>query len=179
VNDDEFRRVFADHAPAVFGYAVRRVGPDLAEDVLADVFLTAWRRRSELPPDRERAWLLVTARWVISDARRSATRRERLLRAVPVPSDEPDPAGRVSTGVDVRRALATLRPLDQEVLRLAEWDQLGHAEAAAVLGCSTATFTVRLRRARARFARALAGDAPAPDRARPRSLPTTATEVTP
>lgn len=157
--------MFADHAAVVHGYAVRRVGPDLAEDVLADVFLIAWRRRPDLPAERERAWLLTTARWVITDHRRSAARRERLLRQVPTPGHEPDPAVAVTIALDVQRALASLRPTDQEVLRLAEWDQLTHAEAAALVGCSAATFTVRLRRARARFARAFMGEVPArPDR---------------
>ena len=47
-------------------------------------------------------------------------------------------------------ALAALRPDDQEALRLIEWEQLDVAAAAQVMGCSAATFRVRLHRARRR-----------------------------
>lgn len=160
MDEQKFRQIFTEHGQTVFGYAARRVGPDRADDVVADTFLVAWRRRADVPDDRIRAWLLTTARWVIADARRAAVRRDRLLVALPPPEDEPDPAGSLASDMDVRRALASLKAVDQEVLLLCEWDQLSHAEAAAVLGCSAATFAVRLRRARARFARALDGPAP-------------------
>lgn len=48
----------------------------------------------------------------------------------------------------VRAALSTLRPADREALQLVLWDELSHAEAAAVLGCSPNAFEIRYRRAR-------------------------------
>ena len=56
----------------------------------------------------------------------------------------------------VRVVLDSLSPMDQEVLRLTEWDRLELSEAAAVLGCSRTAAKVRLHRARRRFARRLA-----------------------
>lgn len=165
-DDARFRRLFAEHATAVHRFALRRAGPDLADDVLAETFLVAWRRIDAVPADRELAWLLTTARWVLSDAARSGRRRDGLLSRLPTPPHEPDPAPAVADALDVRRALARLSDGDQEVLRLVEWDQLSHAEAAAVLGCSVAALSVRLRRARARFARALTSE-PTPDRPPP------------
>jgi len=61
----------------------------------------------------------------------------------------------VTARLAVLAALAALRPSDQEALRLIEWEQLDVAAAAQVMGCSAATFRVRLHRARRRFARAL------------------------
>jgi RNA polymerase sigma factor (sigma-70 family) len=55
----------------------------------------------------------------------------------------------------VRQMLATLPPLEQEALRLTEWDQFDIGEAAVIAGCSRATFRVRLHRARRRLARRL------------------------
>lgn len=52
-------------------------------------------------------------------------------------------------------ALARLRPDDQELLRLIAWDDLTHAEAAAVLGISANAVAIRLHRARRRFAEQL------------------------
>jgi RNA polymerase sigma-70 factor (ECF subfamily) len=51
----------------------------------------------------------------------------------------------------VRQALARLRPHDQEILRLAEWEELTHAELAVVFGCSVNAVTIRLHRAHRRF----------------------------
>lgn len=68
-----------------------------------------------------------------------------------------DPADTLVNLDLVRSALATLSARDQEVLRLTEWDELTATEGAQVLGCSTPTFTVRLHRARRRFAAALHG----------------------
>jgi RNA polymerase sigma-70 factor, ECF subfamily len=64
----------------------------------------------------------------------------------------------VAERLAVLAALATLRPDDQEALRLTEWEQLDIAAAAQVMGCSAATFRVRLHRARRRFAGALGQD---------------------
>lgn len=158
IDDSRFRRLYAEHATAVHRFALRRAGPDVADDVLAETFLVAWRRLDDVPADRERAWLLTTARWVLSGLARSGRRRDSLLIRLPVPPHEPDPAPAVADALDVRRALARLSPVDQELLRLIEWDQLTHAEAAAVLGCGVAALSVRLRRARARFGRALLAD---------------------
>lgn len=154
-NETRFRRLYSDHAAVVYRFALRRAGPDLADDVLADTFLVAWRRIDQIPADRERAWLVTTARWVLTDVSRSGRRRDSLLGRLPRPRPQPDPAPSVADAVDVHRALATLSATDQEVLRLIEWDQLTHREAAAVVGCGVAALSVRLRRARARFARAL------------------------
>ncbi len=50
-------------------------------------------------------------------------------------------------------ALAQLRPQDQEVLRLAWWEELPHAEIAGMLGCSTNAATHRIHRAARRVAK--------------------------
>ena len=47
-----FEDLYRTHHPAVLRYAVRRVGPDDADDVVSEVFATAWRRRTAVgePP---------------------------------------------------------------------------------------------------------------------------------
>ena len=57
-------------------------------------------------------------------------------------------------------ALAGLSRTDQELLRLAAWEQLGIADIAYVMECSQPAARVRLHRARARLASALAGPGP-------------------
>ena len=56
--------------------------PATADDVVSDVFLTAWRRIEDIPVDRELPWLYSVARRnVISNTRRSQTRRDSGLMA--------------------------------------------------------------------------------------------------
>lgn len=68
-----FVRLWDDHAARVQAYALRRVGPDLAEEVLAETFLVAWRRLADVPGE-PLPWLLVVARNTISADRRSRYR---------------------------------------------------------------------------------------------------------
>jgi RNA polymerase sigma-70 factor (ECF subfamily) len=108
----------------------------------------------------QRAWLLGVARRVVSNQRRSARRRqnlvERLMRRRPEVASTADTSVTDGTGDRVLSALGTLRPLDQEALRLRAWDGLTHAEIAVVLGSSETSVTVRLSRARRHLETALA-----------------------
>jgi RNA polymerase sigma-70 factor (ECF subfamily) len=158
--DDAFAELFAAHYPDLLRYAIRRVGADAAPDVVSDVFLIAWRRRADVPAGAERLWLFGVASRVVSNQQRSDARqrrlRLRLVAAAPAESSD-DPAERV------RAALTRLRPDEQELLRLTEWERLSPAEAATVLGCSPGALRVRLHRARRHLAAALSSVNEPPD----------------
>ncbi|MBO0825116.1 MAG: sigma-70 family RNA polymerase sigma factor [Actinobacteria bacterium] len=122
-----------------------------AQDAVADVFLTAWRRLDDVPAgDAALVWLYATARRMLANQRRSTRRRaalaERLAAAAPAeePSDNPEEHL-------VREALRRLGPLDREVLLLSEWEGLTPARIAEILRCPTVTARGRLHRARRRF----------------------------
>jgi len=51
--------------------------------------------------------------------------------------------------------LAELRPVDQEILRLSFWDELSNSEIAQILDIEPHAVTMRLSRARSRFAHRL------------------------
>jgi RNA polymerase sigma-70 factor (ECF subfamily) len=134
------------------------VGSDLVDDVVAETFLTAWRRLAEVP-DGERAlvWLYGVAYRVVGHQWRGAARRRRLevrLRSIVV-----DPGCAASESVldgdvsgRVVEAIARLRERDAEVLLLATWERLGVVEIAAVLGIAHDAAAQRLHRARRHFA---------------------------
>jgi RNA polymerase sigma factor (sigma-70 family) len=159
---ERFESLYAAHAPAVLAYARRRTDAASAQDVLAEVFLAAWRRLDAIPlDDGARLWLLGAARRVLANERRGQARRTALharLAAHPsgagaeaVQAPAPDMAdGRVL------EALASLGDGDREVLLLLGWEELTAQEAAQVLGIRAGTFAVRLHRSRRRFALALA-----------------------
>src|SRR3954471_10995735 len=98
---------------------MRRCDPETADDVVADVFLIAWRRRAELP-EEPLPWLLGTARHVLANHARGHSRRVRLLdRLAAEPAALAAPAhasGRESARV--RAALARLNEKDRELLLL-------------------------------------------------------------
>lgn len=159
---DRFKAMYDAHYPAVLRYAARRVGAEAARDIAAETFLTAWRRLDRVPAGQALPWLYATARKCLANELRRRDRRERLdlrIRAEAMRGQDvagPEPSDRVADRLTVLAALGSLRPDDQEALRLIEWEQLDHAAAAQVMGCSAATFRVRLHRARRRLARALA-----------------------
>lgn len=156
-----FERLFAGHYGELLRFAQRRVGIDAASDVVAETFLIAWRRLPEVPADHARAWLYATARRVIANELRARQRRDRLSEHTrdEIAADRRvagDHAALIAEQLQVRAVLASLSLVDQEVLRLTEWERLELSEAAAVLGCSRTAAKVRLHRARRRFARRLA-----------------------
>lgn len=158
-----FEALFADHQRQVLAYAMRRarVLAD-AEDVAAETFVIAWRKVDAIPVDAL-PWLYAVARRVLANQRRGLGRRERLAALLRVE----DVATPIRAGDDVDgpafHALASLRPADQEILRLVAWEELGNQQIAVVLGITSNAVAIRLHRARARFAEALDQTAKADD----------------
>lgn len=78
--EDRFERLYAAELVALVGYVARRVDrPSDAADVVAEVFVTAWRRLADVPDgDEARLWLYGVARWMLRNHRRAAVRRDRL-----------------------------------------------------------------------------------------------------
>jgi RNA polymerase sigma factor (sigma-70 family) len=150
-----FERMFRAHHAAVHRYLVRRVEEPAVADLVAETFLIAWRRQDEIAGD-PLPWLLGVARRVCANHLRARQRRaalgERLAAQPQWPETEIAPA---CEDRGLREALAGLSDRDREALLLVAWDGLGNREAARVMGCSAATFAVRLHRARARLAAAL------------------------
>jgi RNA polymerase sigma-70 factor (ECF subfamily) len=155
VSDDpqeRFERLFDDHFDAVLRFALARAAPDVAQDATAETFLAAWRSL-ETVPEEPRGWLLAVVRRKLVDQYRSTGRHDAVVALLESLAHlhEPDLAERVVEHDRVRRALATLNPADQEILRLVAWDGLSQDEAARVLGHSLPLFRVRLHRARRRL----------------------------
>lgn len=88
-----------------------------------------------------------------NEARGRRRWRELTLRVAAEPDQSvvADHADEVISQRDVAVALDGMPDADREVLRLVVWERLSAAEAAVVLGCSRATFAMRLMRARRRL----------------------------
>jgi RNA polymerase sigma-70 factor (ECF subfamily) len=102
-------------------------------------------------------WLIAATRKALANQRRSSGRQLRLAgRLAELPVERAALADQLDDAVAARAALERLRPEDREALLLIGWDGLTPSQAAESLGCSAASFRVRLHRARRRFGRILA-----------------------
>jgi RNA polymerase sigma factor (sigma-70 family) len=152
-----FERVYAGHYDAVLRYCVRRTQREDALDAAAETFMVAWRRRADMPPGRELPWLYGVARRVLANQWRSAHRLRSATFRLRVVDDgsasEPEPQlVQSQENSDLVAAVARLRPDDQEVLRLAGWEELDRSEIASILGCTPNAVSKRLNRALDRLA---------------------------
>jgi RNA polymerase sigma factor (sigma-70 family) len=153
------QHIFETHHAAVRDYCRRRLQHDGVADAVADVFLVAVRRIDEIPAGAERPWLFGIARNVVRNHQRRERRWSRLGAKL---TGLARLDGDVET-VIVRRleeqmvldALATLRPSDQEILRLRAWEELSSADIGIALGISSEAVDMRLTRAKRRLARSL------------------------
>lgn len=154
-----FERCFRDHYAELLAFALRRVSDRaVAEDVVADVFAVAWRRRDCIP-DPALPWLYAIARHVIANEYRSARRRRdldtRLAHEARPLAPATDPADALGRRDAFSAAFARLTEPEREVLRLIAWDGLSTRDAARVLGCSPGAFRVRFHRARRKLEKQL------------------------
>ncbi|MEU5540079.1 sigma-70 family RNA polymerase sigma factor [Streptomyces sp. NPDC020362] len=156
-NDEIFAAAYREHYWAVSRYVARRLPgrADEVEEVVAEVFTVAWRRRADLPAS-PLPWLYGVARNCLANAVRGYGRRRRLVDRMGNDEaahgrhivDSPDAE---APGAWVHEALARLSPADQEVLRLAAWEELGADDIAVALGCGRRAAAMRLHRARSRL----------------------------
>jgi RNA polymerase sigma factor (sigma-70 family) len=164
---DERRRrfevVYAAHRGPILGYVLRRTdNPDDAADVIAETFLTAWRRLEDMPRDPQaRLWLYGVARRVLANHHRGERRRSALADRLRADlAAEYRPAEFDGDQTRITEAFRRLSAADRELLALSAWEGLGYGEIAVVLGCSRNAVRLRLFRARKRLAAELAAGRP-------------------
>ena len=149
-DDSEFRALWDRNFGPVSSYVRRRVYPhgDRANDLVAEVFIVAWRRFDAVPqPPEDLAWLYGVARKVVASHFRSVQSRLRLVERI---ADDLRGGTDTSTSIDPRieRALEQLSEVDRELFRLICWEGLGQKEAGLVVGLTAKAVERRLQRAR-------------------------------
>jgi RNA polymerase sigma-70 factor (ECF subfamily) len=155
-----FEQLYVATRVPVLGYLLRRCGdPADAADLLAETYLTAWRRIRDVPDgDEARLWLYGVARRTLANRHRHAQVENRLaatLRSqlvLELGRDRPAADGAFSEAI--ADSLGALTAFDREVIELSAYEQLTPAEIAVILGKSPGAIRVRLHRVR----RALRGE---------------------
>jgi RNA polymerase sigma-70 factor (ECF subfamily) len=141
--DTEAFAVLSDrYAAELCRYAYRRIGREVAEDVVAETFLAAFRTRARYDTGQPvaRPWLYGSLSKELAGHHRAERARYRALARSPVEPATDDPADRVvgyvsaqAVGRTLATALARLPARDRDVLLLIAWGQLSYDEAAQVL----------------------------------------------
>ena len=143
-DNDAFVTVVRRHEAAVGGYLARRVGREMAEDLLGEVWVTALAARAKY--DRSfsdaRPWLFGVAHNTLRRHWRSRPAEQPVADLTGMASGW-DPWTAVDSRVDaasvLRQALAMLGPQQREILTLVAWDDLTVADAGRVLGLPPGT----------------------------------------
>ena len=166
---EEFAVLFDRHAPCIHRYLARRLGDQHADDLVAETFLTAFRRRDTFRPEQGdvRPWLYGIATRLIAQHRRDEARALRLHRAVPPDDDTVCHAEQVVADVTaaalwgvLTEALTGLADGDRDVFLLIAQEELTYEQVAAALGIPVGTVRSRLHRARTQLRAQLGGSNP-------------------
>jgi RNA polymerase sigma factor (sigma-70 family) len=163
---EQFAVLFQRHAATITRYVTRRLGPDLAEDIVADTFLAAFRQRGSYDVTRDDAlpWLYGIAGNLVRRHHRDEVRKLRALQRTgtdPVAQEFTDLVDtRLSADATSRIVAAAVASLDlrqRDVVLLVAWAELTYDQVAEALGIPEGTVRSRMNRARARL-RAALGD---------------------
>lgn len=141
-----------EHSTALVRYFARRGPRQDAEDLAAEVFVIAWRRRDDVPRDAVLPWLYRTAGFTLANHRRK-------LVDLPVDIVPETGSARVSEDpelsalfdAELRGALESVGERDRQILLLHAWEGLDGEELGAVLGISRSGADAALSRARKRL----------------------------
>jgi len=143
------------YQPAVVAFLRRRRPASEVDDALSETFMVCWQKIDQIPK-HERPWLLTIARNVALTRFRSY---ERWNAAATMANVDPS-SGSASDELAlerlrIARAWAQLSESEREILSLTAWDKLPQQQAAQILGLRRSAYSVRLARARKRFAELL------------------------
>lgn len=154
---EHFAGLFDRHAAEIHRYVVRRLGVSIADDLVSETFLVAFRRRARYDTARAdaRPWLYGIVTRLIADYRRTEARTYRALARTgvdPVADGLDDTVASRVTAQSTRRALAgafaRLAKRDRDVLFLFAWQNLSYEDIAEALAIPVGTVRSRLNRAR-------------------------------
>jgi RNA polymerase sigma factor (sigma-70 family) len=160
MTDAEFRIAFEQNKDAVYRFAWRMCGsPAVAEDIAQEVFLTLLRQPGRFDPARGalRSFLLAVARNLVLKRWRDEHHWNELGDDLEDELTTPDiDLESRETADAVSAAVASLPPLQREVLILAQYEEWSLEEIARAVDAEIGTVKSRLHRARENLRRMLA-----------------------
>lgn len=177
VGDDEFKELYARLSTVIFAFAARALSPEQAKDVVNETFAAVWRKRNDLPLNRdERArWVIGVGKNQVLQEKQRVQRKHHDNRFIHEHAQEssqnisPDIADSVAGSLQARWVWQQLTPAEQELVNLAFVRGLADSAGAGMLGLTVTAYTTRVSRARHRIAALLeASEASVPSMSAPR-----------
>lgn len=154
--------LYLRHRERVYRFVMRLTGKEsVADDVVTEVFLSAWRHAGDFKGKSQVAtWLLGIARFkALSERRRRCEARldERAAATIVDQADDPAVSTEKRERSDIlQRCLAKLTPAHRDVLNLIYYREQKIEEVARATGAPISTIKTRLHYARNRMAELLA-----------------------
>jgi RNA polymerase sigma-70 factor (ECF subfamily) len=164
-----FEDLYRSTAKDLLVYLTRRASDrEEATDILAEVYVVAWRRLKEVPTGGEaRLWLFGVARNLLMKSNQQRRSHQELVRSLTNELSRlaggPVEAAGNELDDHVHAGLEKLPAKQREVLLLTAWEGLKPREIAKVTGSTANVVRVRLHHARAQLRRELQPDEPAAD----------------
>jgi RNA polymerase sigma-70 factor (ECF subfamily) len=156
---EAFGLIYDRHAPALLRFLGRRVGAEVAEGLVGELFRIAFERRKSFDATRASAlpWLYGIGSNLLLKHRRGEARRLRANARMAAGQAAAD--GRaITAGLDARvlfprvaDAIDSLPEGEREALLLFAWEELSYQHVAEALELPIGTVRSRLSRARARL----------------------------
>lgn len=150
-----FREVYRDHLGPIRAYLARRVPFGEVEDLAADVFAVAWKKRASVTPGEELPWLYRIASFVVANYRRKEQHRLDVLWLFHEPDTAPAADSFFETDPDLANAWKRLTSAQQELLALVIVEGLALRDVALVMGTTPNALSIRLHRAKKQLAEGL------------------------
>jgi RNA polymerase sigma factor (sigma-70 family) len=159
VDPEAFGGIYDRHAATLLRFLGRRVGADVAEGLLGELFRIAWERRKAFDSGRVSAlpWLYGIASNLLLKHRRSEARRlvaSARMAAGRAAADCREAADALEAQVLLPRVVEALESLpegEREALLLYAWEDLSYPDIAEALELPVGTVRSRLHRARGRL----------------------------
>jgi len=148
----DFATVYREHLPAISRYLARRVERDAVEDLAADVFAVAWRKRDSVTAGEELPWLYRIAANLVANHRRKQAATASFITSLRPADSAPAADDIVIADQQLASAWKLLKARDREVLALAVFEDLPVTSIATALGVSANAVSIRLHRARKQLA---------------------------
>ncbi|HEY8440323.1 MAG TPA: sigma-70 family RNA polymerase sigma factor [Xanthobacteraceae bacterium] len=150
--------LYARHNVRVYRFIVRMTGnTSLAEDLVSEVFLDAWRQADTFESKSQvSTWLLAIARYKALSALRRRTDEhldDQMAAAIEDTADNPETVvGTKNRNNIIQKCLTQLSPAHREVIDLVYYHEKSVEEVAQIVGVPAATVKTRMFYARSKMA---------------------------
>ena len=150
--------LYARHNVRVYRFILRLTGnPSLAEDLVSEVFLDAWRQADTFESKSQvSTWLLAIARYKALSALRRRTDEhldEQMAASIEDTADNPETVvGTRNRNTIIQKCLTQLSPAHREVIDLVYYHEKSVEEVAQIVGVPPATVKTRMFYARSKMA---------------------------